>query len=277
MNTLPDFRSWGGDKKFIPLTKEDSKGSINPPIIRHINSIVKQTGKPNHSIRILDFGCGRGELVCKLRHLGFDAYGIDIDHRFIEAGKILNEESKSLPILSTPDKNGKNCFNNEFFDIIISNQVLEHVENLSFIAEEMSRILKYNGSVCNLFPAKYRFVEPHYKLPLIHWMPKNIIRLYAIKIMLLMNFSAHLFPEYNLDERSRIIYKFSVEETFYRPVSQIIKVFRSAGIELESRSEMQHHLKSRKKFIGLITSILPIDKLVTNFRHVILTGKKVRK
>ena len=31
------------------------------------------------SVRILDFGCGRGELVRSFRELGVDAYGCDID------------------------------------------------------------------------------------------------------------------------------------------------------------------------------------------------------
>ena len=38
----------------------------------------------------MDFGCGRGGLVGQLRVAGADAYGVDIDERFIHSGRILS-------------------------------------------------------------------------------------------------------------------------------------------------------------------------------------------
>ena len=278
-DNLPDFRSWGGDKKFVPLTEADIQRETNLPILRYLRNIdVTREGK-NKPLRVLDLGCGRGELVGQLRRLGFDAYGVDRDARFIKAGEILNRnQDYPISILSVSEISGKTQFEDGFFDVIISNQVLEHVSDLDGIACEMSRVLKINGSVLNLFPARFRFVEPHYKLPFIHWLPKTKIRKVLLSIFLRLGMASHLFPTYSLAERVQIIYKFSAEEAFYRPNSIIIKNFRKYGIELNSRREMKRHLTTYKGgimgLIKMLSHIFPIDVLVTNFRHVMLSGTK---
>lgn len=281
-NSLPDFRSWGGDKKFTELTETDVQKETNLPILRFLQRINNKRPDTTYPLRILDLGCGRGELVGQLRCLGFDAYGVDIDARFIKAGDILNKKKNTFfPILSVSNSNGKTLFEDNFFDIVISNQVLEHVSNIDNIAQEMSRFLKTSGVVFNLFPARFRIFEPHYRLPFVHWLPKSNIRRIMISLFIRIVMASRFFPNYTLAERTEIVYKFSVEDAFYRPLSDIIDSFRSHGIELNARKEMRYHLNSyNKRFSGLVrvlSKILPIDILVTNFRHVMLSGVKHQK
>ena len=66
---------------------------INEKFLNIINNLFyKIENKQN--IKILDWGCGKGELVKFLNDCGFECYGIDIDDQKI--GKNLIIENKSL-------------------------------------------------------------------------------------------------------------------------------------------------------------------------------------
>ncbi|MBT6718867.1 MAG: class I SAM-dependent methyltransferase [Nitrospina sp.] len=67
-------------------------------------------------------------------------------------------------------------FESNFFDIVISNHVIEHVgffsEQLMHL-REISRVLKRTGTLYLAFPNKYTLIEPHYKLPFLSWLPQQ--------------------------------------------------------------------------------------------------------
>jgi SAM-dependent methyltransferase len=105
---------------------------------------------------ILDFGCGGGERVFELRKLGFNTFGVDIkldQHqeflRLIPAGELYR-----IP------------FDDETFDFVFSNQVLEHVQDHHVALSEIRRVLKPGGFSLHYFPPKYRPLEPHTFVPL---------------------------------------------------------------------------------------------------------------
>lgn len=50
--------------------------------------------------------------------------------------------------------NGKIPFDSGSFDIVINNQVFEHVDNLDFVLTECHRVLKPGGIILSLFPSK---------------------------------------------------------------------------------------------------------------------------
>jgi SAM-dependent methyltransferase len=70
-------------------------------------------------------------------------------------------------------KNGIVPFENNFFDLIISNQVFEHIEDLDAVLREIERVLKPNGILLCLFPSKECIREGHCGIPFIHWFPKG--------------------------------------------------------------------------------------------------------
>lgn len=64
-------------------------------------------------------------------------------------------------------------FNNKSFDLIICNSVIEHVpiKNRKFFCDEIKRV----GKKFFLQTPSYYFpLEPHFVMPFIHWLPKNI-------------------------------------------------------------------------------------------------------
>ncbi|HFD32219.1 MAG TPA: methyltransferase domain-containing protein, partial [Gammaproteobacteria bacterium] len=67
--------------------------------------------------------------------------------------RLINMEPYSLP------------FADNTFDLIISNQVFEHVQNYSETIKELHRILKPEGSAIHIFPSRYSPIEPHVYVP----------------------------------------------------------------------------------------------------------------
>jgi ubiquinone/menaquinone biosynthesis C-methylase UbiE len=90
---------------------------------------------------VLDFGCGEGQLVLRLRERGFEAYGTDV---------LLNERNETLRLIRSYTKY-RFPFPDQMFDAVISCSVLEHVNNLSQVIAEMHRVLKPSGFCLHFF------------------------------------------------------------------------------------------------------------------------------
>jgi SAM-dependent methyltransferase len=65
-------------------------------------------------------------------------------------------------------------FDDGVFDLVITNHVIEHVGDetlqLAHLAE-IKRVTAEDGLVYLAVPNKWRFMEPHYRLPLLSWLP----------------------------------------------------------------------------------------------------------
>lgn len=269
---LPEFRKHGFDKKFVPL-EEGHIMTPAPSTKTIIQFISDWTATPFDHLKILDLGCGRGELVAALRGKGARAYGIEIDPRFVESGSILSRTySDDYPILSVIDHDGRSIFPDNYFDLVVSDQVFEHVSNLKSVTDEIARVLRPAGLTCHQFPARFRVVEPHYKLPLAHWLPKTPVRKAAIKALLAAGLSHQFFPEYSLDDRTSIIFKYSVEETFYRRTKDIERAFIDSGLSPSVTQGMNAYVESRLH--RRIHHLIPLARLVGLFGVVMFTAQK---
>lgn len=126
--------------------------------------------------KVLDYGCGRGELVGLMRSRGLDAFGCD---RYYEG----NDWSGDVPLPLRPYvlkmPTDRIPFEDASFDCVISNQVLEHVPDLESVAAELQRVMKPGGVALHLFPGKDVWLEAHVKLPFVHWLTGRPQELYA--------------------------------------------------------------------------------------------------
>jgi len=116
---------------------------------------------PGDHPRVLDFGCGRGEMVGYLLSEGYDAYGCDTEVAWNETalpGDRLGQiaaDPYGLP------------YEDGFFNLVYSTSVLEHARNPEACFREIHRVLKPGGYAFHLFPAKgYLPSEPHIRIPL---------------------------------------------------------------------------------------------------------------
>jgi SAM-dependent methyltransferase len=137
------------------------------PNNRYLLARIAELGGQSRS---LDFGCGNGALVASARDAGFEAYGAETfydGHRSEDA-----DLARSWGLDNTivrEIKTGILDFPDDFFDIVVHNQVFEHVENLGFAAAEIYRVLKPGGIMIGIFPTLGVIREPHLSLPCVHW------------------------------------------------------------------------------------------------------------
>lgn len=125
--------------------------------------------------RVLENGCGVGMYVEKLAALGGTVFGLEYDFaRAAEARtrspRILNAAGERLP------------FPSESFDLILSHEVLEHVQDDREAAREMIRVLNPGGRAVIFCPNRGYPFETHgiywrgrYKfgnIPLVNYLPR---------------------------------------------------------------------------------------------------------
>ncbi|MFC1798560.1 methyltransferase domain-containing protein [Thermodesulfobacteriota bacterium] len=99
----------------------------------------------NKNCKILDLGCATGIFVDILQRAGFEAYGIDLSKYAIENGICKNLYQMNALDIDFPDN---------YFDLIISQDFLEHIEmsNLHRVFDEQIRIAKPSAQLIHFIP-----------------------------------------------------------------------------------------------------------------------------
>jgi SAM-dependent methyltransferase len=136
----------------------------------------------DRGLKVLDFGCGSGVTVRLLRGAGYDAYGVDIDWPGADYGDI---EHSDVPegTLRYYEQAGPLPFDDNTFDVIISDQVFEHVVPLEATVAELERVLKPGGVMYHHFPSLRLLREGHIGIPLAHRLPRGRLRLYYTALL----------------------------------------------------------------------------------------------
>lgn len=123
-------------------------------------------------VAVLDYGCGNGKVVQEGRKAGIDIYGTDVFY----AGSNSKEASQAMGLLGTVVRemeNGVIPFDDNMFDLVCSNQVIEHVDDLDLVLKEIYRVMKPGGVFLSLFPTLECVYEGHIGIPFIHWFSKE--------------------------------------------------------------------------------------------------------
>jgi SAM-dependent methyltransferase len=124
--------------------------------------------------RILDVGCGIGTYVRRFRRFSDDVHGIEVEaERVAEASaelpNIVLAIGEDLPY---PD---------DHFDLVFSNEVIEHVDDDRRTAAEMVRVTRPGGYIATFAPNRLYPFETHGayfgkryvfgNIPLVNWLP----------------------------------------------------------------------------------------------------------
>lgn len=120
------------------------------------------------SSKILDVGCGKGLIAKNLSKYCKEIISIDVED------KRLDREGYKFELV----KDERLPFKDNSFDVIISNQVIEHVNNQDVHIYEIHRVLKKYGICYLATPNKYWPIEPHYYLPFLGMLPNKISNFY---------------------------------------------------------------------------------------------------
>lgn len=111
--------------------------------------------------KILDYGCGGGEVVSEGLNRGLDIWGTDV---FYAGGPAAHGAAEATGLLDSRIlhlKEGRIPFSDHTFDLVFHNQVFEHVPDIDRVLSEIARVLRPSGVMLSLFPSKEVWREGH--------------------------------------------------------------------------------------------------------------------
>jgi len=233
-----------GTKHDILTEQELSSYSINPIVKHELTLYYESQSLIKNKVRILDWGCGRGRSVYKLKEEGYDAIGYDIDPMVIKNGQPLAESrGYNVDIIQTIDHLTE--LESDSIDFIFSEQVFEDVADLGAVAEERYRVMRKGGLSVNCYPGTLTILEEHLLMPFIHWLPKNMIRIpYMYFLVILGKEPKKRWPELTKTsawQRTLHFYQYLEKHTFYRRIDEVYKVFTNTGFKVS------HAVKSTQR------------------------------
>ena len=210
--------------------------------------------QPSTNTRILDYGCGAGTVVKNLRERNILAFGCDV---FYEGGDYSKDVDTEFFNNGTIKKmlDNKIPFENDSFDFVLNNQVMEHVENLDEVLAEINRVLKPGGKVLSLFPHRGAWREGHCGIPFLHWFPKNSkFRIYYAAILRSLGLG-HFKEGKGIIQWSKDFCNYIDNWTHYRTLNEIRKSYHQYFSQITHIEGYWLNLRTKGK--GQLLSLLP--------------------
>ncbi|NWF24848.1 class I SAM-dependent methyltransferase [Streptomyces sp. PKU-EA00015] len=138
------------------------------------------------TVRVLDVGCGEGHLMAFLQAgltalnpgVAVEVHGFDVidssSNRSEFPVSTVDRLQSLLPIVPWNDRVQSISqheawpYPDQSFDLVVSNQVLEHVVRLPPFMMQLSRVLAPGGCSVHVFPLRNALCDGHVLMPLIH-------------------------------------------------------------------------------------------------------------
>jgi cyclopropane fatty-acyl-phospholipid synthase-like methyltransferase len=195
-----------------------TSGTLTPRL-NHQFAIIADAGyKIAPGMRVLDFGCGAGACVESLRRAGYDAFGCDVSVHAAPQAKALVDHGWLREIALHPYRLP---FDDATFDLVLSDEVFEHVQNYPEAISELNRVMKQGAVSLHLFPSRWIPVEPHVYVPL-----ASVVRAYPwLWIWAALGIRNPYQRELNARETARHNREYLTTKTNYLDASDIKRHF----------------------------------------------------
>jgi len=157
-------------KGFYQANKSVRDVELRHDKARKIIGLIRQHGPaPLECRTCLDLGCASGIITSDIAPLFALTVGLEYDplaledaHRRHSRLFFVRGDAMRIPLADAS------------VEVIICNQVYEHVPDMDRMFAEISRVLSDQGCVLLSGPNWLFPLEPHYKLPFLHWLPRRV-------------------------------------------------------------------------------------------------------
>lgn len=170
-----------------PRPHVDSDAGSRTRKARKVSSILQRLAPIGAGRSVLDIGCGAGFVVHYLDRLDWRVVAFDVaDHRATSGFDFVLGRAETLP------------FRSETFSVVVSNHVIEHVADAAAHLREVRRVLSPGGFAYVATPNRFAVLEPHYKLPLLSWLPQGLADAYVRRRRQVVNYDVFPFTRSRL-------------------------------------------------------------------------------
>jgi SAM-dependent methyltransferase len=241
-------------------------------ILACVNTMLIERQDEHSLVRICDIGCGDGRLLSYLAAclpilkptLTFHFCGLDVADSGVQSNGFFSGTLETL-YNDHPEVDWKNNlhlitasslwpFEDDSIDIVVSNQVLEHVNNHSHFFLELKRTLKQEGQSIHLFPLIHYFWEGHLLMPLVHRIKERRSIARFIKFMSRLGIGTYKQHRKKNDET---IESFSERHadymlflTNYLTDMQLLQILKLTGLRATFRFTEEFYLAKLRQIIG---------------------------
>jgi SAM-dependent methyltransferase len=122
--------------------------------------------------RLLDVGCGSGDLIERLGNLGWQTEGIDFDALAVQSAR---KRGLRVRLGTLEDQS----YSGASFDVVTMNHVIEHVHDPGALLRECHRILKPSGRLVVVTPNIRSLGHGHFKADYISLDPPRHLQIFT--------------------------------------------------------------------------------------------------
>lgn len=131
--------------------------------------------KPLDQLICLDLGASTGIMTERLAENFKRVIALDVDRAGLAFGK---HNSRAENVNHICSDGTMSALQDNSVDVVICNQIYEHVDNQEDLMSEIYRVLKYDGFCYFGAGNRYVIIEGHYFLPFLSWMPHWLADIY---------------------------------------------------------------------------------------------------
>ncbi|MFM7678170.1 MAG: methyltransferase domain-containing protein [Roseiflexaceae bacterium] len=130
-----------------------------------------------HGLRVLDLGAGMGGFAVAATLHGATVTVSEYNYPYCEIVQLRAERyALQIPIVNAAGE--QLPFADAQFDVVVCWDVLEHVQNPSYVLQEIYRVLTPRGRVLLTAINRRAWIDPHYHIPSINWWPRALAEWY---------------------------------------------------------------------------------------------------
>lgn len=248
---------------------------------RFVQSILNNYIKAN-DLKILDLGSGEGGTS---KIFSENNFVISFELNLIRLQRQKDSSDSHIGMTEMKFINGNALqlpFHNQYFDLIIIQDVIEHLNDVKRFYEEIKRVLKQNGIIYLSTPNKFsvfNFIsDPHFGLPIVSVLNRKTIKKFFLRFLRKKDFKrtdiAQLFSISDLtflfqnDFQITLNTKFTVDELFKGNKGIVWSDFHLSLIKLSRKLKLNSIIiKTANDNVGIL------NKFFTPTFYIVLIRK----